>query len=149
MWDVFICHASEDKDLVACPLANRLESAGVKVWLDETALRVGDSLRKGIDEGLARSRYGIVILSPAFFAKTWTQAELGALIAKETLHTQVVLPVWYGMAAQEIRERSLLLADRVAAGGRTVWTRLWLEFLKWSNRRARPPVGSPIHHLPL
>ncbi len=115
MWDVFICHATEDKDSVARPLAKRLESAGVKVWLDETALRLGDSLRKGIDEGLARSRYGIVILSPAFFAKNWTQAELGALTAKETLHTQVVLPVWYGMGSQAIRERSPLLADRVAA----------------------------------
>ncbi len=114
MWDVFICHASEDKDIVARPLAKRLESRGVRVWLDETALRVGDSLRKEIDKGLARSRYGIVILSPAFFAKNWTQAELGALIAKESPDAQVVLPVWYKIRAQEIREKSPLLADRVA-----------------------------------
>jgi TIR domain len=115
MWDVFICHASEDKQVVARPLAERLRSSGVKVWIDETELRIGDSLRKGIDKGLANSRFGIVILSPSFFNKQWTQAELGALISKETLDNNVVLPIWYYVQANDIKKHSPLLADRVAA----------------------------------
>jgi TIR domain len=70
MWDVFISHASEDKDFVR-PLAEVLQKSGLSVWYDEFALKVGDSLRRKIDEGLAKSRYGIVILSHAFFTKNW------------------------------------------------------------------------------
>ena len=50
-WDVFISHASEDKAAVTNPLANSLERAGLRVWLDRQELRLGDSLREKIDEG--------------------------------------------------------------------------------------------------
>ena len=65
-WDIFISHASEDKTKVARPLAEALRKAGVRVWLDEHQLKVGDSLSEKIDEGLSHSRFGAVILSPAF-----------------------------------------------------------------------------------
>ncbi len=55
-WDVFISHASEDKKAVVLPLADALKKAGIKVWLDQQELRIGDSLREKIDEGLAKSR---------------------------------------------------------------------------------------------
>lgn len=67
--DVFICHASEDKDLVARPLAELLRGHGVAVWYDEFSLTVGDSLRRKIDRGLSDSRFGVVLLSPDFFRK--------------------------------------------------------------------------------
>jgi hypothetical protein len=75
-WDIFTSHASEDKVEVARPLANILSTKGMKVWLDESELFVGDRLRAKIDEGLAHSQFGIVILSPSFFSKHWPQAEL-------------------------------------------------------------------------
>ena len=65
-WDVFISHASEDKDDFVRPLAEDLEQRGLRVWFDESTLRVGDSLRRSIDRGLAQSRFGIVVLSPYF-----------------------------------------------------------------------------------
>jgi len=80
--DVFISHASEDKDF-ARPLAEGLRKSGLSVWYDEYALTVGDGLRSKIDEGLAHSTYGIVILSKSFFAKNWPQQELGGLFSKE------------------------------------------------------------------
>ena len=82
-WDIFISHASEDKVEVTRPLANILSTKGIKVWLDESELFVGDSLRGKIDEGLACSQFGIVILSPSFFSKHWPQAELDGLAAQE------------------------------------------------------------------
>jgi hypothetical protein len=82
-WDVFISHASEDKELVARPLSSYLQRAGIKVWLDENELTIGDSLREKIDEGLAQSRFGIVILSKHFLAKEWPQRELNGLVALE------------------------------------------------------------------
>ena len=61
--DVFICHASEDKDEFVRPLAEALRTHHLEVWYDEFALEVGDSLREAIDRGLAASHYGIVVLS--------------------------------------------------------------------------------------
>lgn len=71
MEDVFISHASEDKDAIAADLVIQLNGLRVSTWYDEEQLKVGDSLRQKIDEGLTRARFGIVILSPAFFAKKW------------------------------------------------------------------------------
>ena len=67
--DVFICHASQDKDAVVRPLARELVANQVAVWFDEFELRLGDSLREKIDRGLIESRYGVVVLSPSFFER--------------------------------------------------------------------------------
>jgi hypothetical protein len=68
-WHVFISHASEDKEDIAKPLAGHFIRAGLRVWLDEMELAVGDSIREKIDYGLRNSAYGIVILSPDFLKK--------------------------------------------------------------------------------
>src|SRR5262249_47063162 len=75
-WDVFISHASEDKDEFVRPLAKALEQSGLEVWFDETTLKVGDRLRESIDYGLSRSRFGVVVLSKHFFSKNWPKEEL-------------------------------------------------------------------------
>ena len=112
--DVFISHASEDKEGVARPLSDALNSLGWAVWLDELELKLGDSLSRRIDAALARSRFGVVILSPAFFAKEWPQRELGGLAARElATGVKVILPVWHNVDHQYIAERSPLLADRL------------------------------------
>jgi predicted nucleotide-binding protein len=79
--DVFVSYAFEDKK-VARRLARDLERLGFKVWFDETEITVGDSLRDVIDRGLRSSKFGVVILSPSFFKKSWTQYELDGLLAK-------------------------------------------------------------------
>jgi len=68
-WDVFISHAGEDKESVARPLTRILEEHGLRVWLDENELHIGDSLERKIDEGLAQSRFGVVILSKHFLRR--------------------------------------------------------------------------------
>lgn len=82
VWDVFISHAYEDKEEIARPLANKLAEAGLKVWLDEAELMLGDSLREKIDEGLTNSQFGVIILSRPFFDKRWPKSELNGLFAK-------------------------------------------------------------------
>lgn len=114
-WDAFICHASEDKDALARPLAEALRKEGLRVWYDELTLRVGDSLRRSIDGGLSRSRYGIIVLSPSFFAKEWPQRELDGLFAREVSGQKVILPVWHRVDAEAVRSFSPMLADLVAA----------------------------------
>ena|SRR5215469_3300869 len=114
-WDLFISHASEDKADVAAPLARLLEAAGLRVWLDERELRIGDSLRGQIDDGLGRSRFGVVVLSPRFLEKRWTRNELDALFVTESASETRLLPVWHGVTASELAKHSPLLAGRVAA----------------------------------
>jgi hypothetical protein len=114
-WDVFISHASEDKDIVAFPLAETLTRAGLRVWLDKQELRLGDSLREKIDEGLAESRFGVVILSPNFLAKSWPRKELNGLMAIEEDGRKVILPIWHNITKAILTQYSPILADRLAA----------------------------------
>jgi len=113
-YDAFISHASEDKEEFVRPLADKLNNSGYKIWYDEFELKVGDSLRRSIDRGLANSRYGIVILSSSFFAKNWPQYELDGLVAKEMEGRKVILPIWHKVSKDEVRSYSPSLADKVA-----------------------------------
>lgn len=116
MSTIFISHAAEDKDAVARPLAEALRSKGYDVWYDEYSLKLGDSLRRGMDAGLAKSSFGIVVLSHAFFAKEWPQKELDALTAREAAEgNKLILPVWHRISAQEIGRYSPMLADKLGA----------------------------------
>ena len=71
-WDVFVSYASEDRRHVVDPLVEALCAAQLNVWYDRFELKVGDSLHRKLDEGLSCSNYGIIILSPNFFAKHFT-----------------------------------------------------------------------------
>jgi len=114
MWDIFISHAWEDKEDIARPLAEALTAAGLRVWYDEFELTVGDSLGRSIDRGLKDSRYGVVILSPHFFAKEWPQKELDELSAREIQSVKVILPVWHNVTYDDVLKFSPRLADRLA-----------------------------------
>jgi hypothetical protein len=113
-WDVFISHASEDKETFVRPLAEGLRKCGLRVWFDEFTLKVGDSLRRSIDRGLAHSRFGVVVLSPDFLRKEWPQKELDGLVAREIDGRKVILPVWHNISDDQLRLYSPTLADRVA-----------------------------------
>jgi len=113
-YDVFISHASEDKDEVVRPLAVALKNAGLSVWFDEFELKIGDSLRQKIDKGLANSRFGIVVLSKNFIKKGWTNYELDGIITKVVGGEQVLLPIWHNITKQEVVDFSPSIADKLA-----------------------------------
>jgi len=113
-YDVFISHASEDKDEVVRPLAHALKNEGLTVWYDEFELKIGDSLRRKIDKGLANSKFGIVVLSKDFIKKGWTNYELDGIITKAVSGEQVVLPIWHNITKKEVIDFSPSLADKLA-----------------------------------
>jgi hypothetical protein len=113
-WDVFISHASEDKESVAEPLAQALTGSNLLVWYDQFQLRLGDRLLRSINDGLRESRFGIVVLSPWFFKKHWPQLELDGLAQREEEGQKVILPIWKDVTLQDVRRSSPLLADRIA-----------------------------------
>lgn len=113
-YDVFISHASEDKEDFVRPFVNCLKKNGINVWYDEFELEIGDSLRRAIDNGLKNSRYGIVILSEAFFIKEWPQKELDGLFAREVNGEKVILPIWHKISKNEVLKYSPIIADMLA-----------------------------------
>jgi len=112
-WGAFVCHVTEDKKSFVIALAQELEKFGIRVWLDKFVLKVGDSLRRKVDEGLSKSRYGIVVFSPAFFQKEWPESELDGLFAREMEgKRKVILPIAHGISISELIDRVPLLAGK-------------------------------------
>ena len=141
-WDAFIAHASEDKDAFVQPLAVAL-SKDFRIWYDDFALTVGDSLRRSIDKGLKNSRFGIVVLSKHFFQKEWPQKELDGLTTRERDGTKVILPVWLDVEYKDVANYSPLLADRVAAKAKDGLDRVVTEL-----RTAMMADGSKVNRQP-
>ncbi len=113
-YDVFISHASEDKEEVARPLAEALRKNGLSVWYDEFELKIGDSLRRKIDKGIANSNFGIIVISRDFISKGWTNYELDGLITKAVNGEQTMLPIWHNVTKREVINYSPSLADKLA-----------------------------------
>jgi TIR domain. len=111
-FDIFISHASEDKEIVARPIASFLdENTELTVWYDEFTLNPGDSLSEKIDYGLANSRYGLVVISPAFMSKNWPKKELRGLNALNVEGQNKLIPVWHNVAKEEVISFSPTIAD--------------------------------------
>lgn len=113
-YDFFISHASEDKEDIVRNLAEALRESGFQVWYDEFELKIGDSLRKKIDLGLINSKFGIVIISPSFVRKNWTEYELNGMVAREMNGHKVILPIWHKITKDEVLKFSPTLADKMA-----------------------------------
>jgi len=116
LYDVFVSHASDDKAGFVNALVDALRTVPLMVWFDEFEIGLGDILTKRIDEGLTSSRFGVVVLSKAFFAKKWPRAELDALANKEISGgRKVLLPIWCDIEHDEVAHYSPLLAAKLAA----------------------------------
>ena len=121
--DMFICHASEDKEQIVRPLAELLRLLGYQVWYDEFSLRPGDPLRKTIDLGLSQSAHGVVILSPNFVRKKWANLELDALVQLLAVgRVKRIIPVWHQVEVEDVAKISPLLAGIVG-----ITTRLGID----------------------
>lgn len=109
--DVFLCHAWDDRKETAKELHDLLESRGVKVWFSEKDVVLGTSLLREIDKGLAKSRVGIVLVTPALLKRVQAEGiadkELSALLARDLL-----VPIVHGTTYEALREISPLLGSR-------------------------------------
>ena len=116
-YDVFVSHAWEDKESFVDEFVEELQKQGLKVWYDTERLKLGDKMRQKIDNGLKKSRFGIVILSPNYIDenKYWTKAELDGLFQKETYNDKVIIPIWHNLTKKQVLDFSPIIADRKAA----------------------------------
>jgi hypothetical protein len=109
--DVFLCHAWDDRSGAAKELHDLLESRGVSVWFSEKDVALGTPLLREIDRGLAKSRVGIVLVTPALLRRLASEGiadkELSALLARDLL-----VPIVHDTTYEALREVSPLLGSR-------------------------------------
>ena len=109
--DVFLCHAWDDRKEAAKELHDLLESRGVSVWFSEKDVALGTPLLREIDKGLAKSRVGIVLVTPALLSRVRGEGiadkELSALLARDLL-----VPIVHNTTYEALRNVSPLLASR-------------------------------------
>ena len=109
--DVFLCHAWDDRQGAAKQLHDLLEAAGVKVWFSEKDLALGVPMMRAIDKGLANSRIGLVLVTPALLTRIPKEGvadkELSALLARNQL-----VPIVHNTTYEALREVSPMLASR-------------------------------------
>jgi hypothetical protein len=140
LYDLFICHASEDKDSFVRPLAKALRKEHVEVWYDEFSLKLGDSIRRSLDKGLSQSRFGLVVLSPAFFSKNWPQYELDGLVEREVSGSDtVIIPIWHRVGHEEVARYSPSLANLKSASSEIGIPAIVMKILEVVH-----PQGSPL-----
>jgi len=109
--DFFLCHAWDDRTGAAKELYDLLQSRGVSVWFSERDISLGTPFLREIDKGLAKSKGGIVLVTPALLSRLKGESiadkELSVLLARERL-----IPVVHGTTYEALREISPMLASR-------------------------------------
>lgn len=113
-YDVFISHASEDKEDFVRPLANLLKALGVTVWYDEFSIEFGASISSSIDKGVAYSKAGLVVLSDSFLEKVWTDYEFRGFLMRQMGDGTPILPIWHNLSLDRLKEYSPTLMDKKA-----------------------------------
>lgn len=111
LFDLFLCHAWDDRRGAAKELHDLLEAEGVSVWFSEKNILLGQPFMREIDRGLAKSRAGLVLITPAFLERVdgggVSDKELSELLARDQL-----IPVVHETSYAEVRKVSPLLGSR-------------------------------------
>lgn len=115
-YDVFVSHAWEDKESFVNEFVEELRKLNLKVWYDISQIKWGDSMRAKIDDGLKKSKFGVVVLSPNYIkeGKYWTKAELDGLFQIESINGKTLLPVWHNLTKKEVMAYSPVIASKLA-----------------------------------
>jgi hypothetical protein len=148
MWDVFISHASEDKDSVARPLAIALQTHGLTTWLDAEAMFAHEPLDQRIVDGLRNSQIIVLILSSRFLSKEWTTREMMLALELEAPPRCVVVPLLHNLDDDDIDQVPPILRNRPGVSTReSLETAIVRIVATIRSVRRESPTGW-IHFLP-
>jgi hypothetical protein len=110
--DLFLCHAWDDRNRAAKELHDQLESRGVSVWFSEKDVILGAPLLREIDKGLAKSRIGIVLVTPALLGRLQGEGSISDKELSALLHRDQLVPIVHETTYEALREVSPLLGSR-------------------------------------
>lgn len=110
-YEIFISHASEDKDAIARPLAEALRTRGYHVWFDDFCIRLGDSISRRIEDGLKACSHGVLVCSHAYFTKpSWCKVEMETLLSQRVAG-KILIPIVHEMTFESLRGYSPVLGN--------------------------------------
>ena len=114
-YDVFISYVQSDSSEYVDKLEIALKQYDIQVWRDKSNMRIGQSMTQAIENGLAKSKLAIVVISPNYLHKYWTNFELDGIFSKQGITgEQMILPVWNNVSAEEIASKRPSLANLLA-----------------------------------
>jgi len=110
-YDVFICHASEDKEAFVDPFNAELESKGITAFYDKISIAWGESVVRKINEGLAHSKVGVIVISDDFMKKEWPNTEIDTLINLMINDKKRLLPILHNISYESMAQKYPLIAS--------------------------------------
>ncbi len=111
-YDVFISHASKDKEDYVDLLNAAVKRLGVNIFYDTDVLSWGDNWKQMILDGTQKSEFAIIVISKNFFGREWTERELTEFLARQNENKQkIVLPLLHGISLDELKEKYPELGD--------------------------------------
>ena len=112
LYDVFISHATADKEPFVDSLRAGLRRLNINVWYDADEIDWGDNLKAKIFNGLDKCRFGIVVISSEFLGRAWTEMELNELLQRQDKSGQkTILPLLYNLTVDEMKNRYPILEN--------------------------------------
>ena len=111
-FDVFVSHANDNKAEFVNALTAGLSRLGISIWYDANILDWGDNWKLQIANGLKKCRFGIVVISPEFLGREWTEKELNELLQRQNdSGEKVILPILYKMTIDDLKKSYPRVAD--------------------------------------
>lgn len=111
-YDVFISHASKDKNVYVDSLNAAVRKLGLNIFYDTDVLSWGDNWKQVILDGTKSSEFAIIVISNNFFDREWTERELEEFLSLQNEnHQKIVLPLLYGISLDELKEHYPELGD--------------------------------------
>ena len=111
-FDVFVSHANDNKEEFVNALTAALSRLGISIWYDANILDWGDNWKLQIVNGLKKCRFGIVVVSPEFLGREWTEKELNELLQRQNeAGEKVILPLLYKLTISDMKKQYPQLAD--------------------------------------
>ena len=102
-YSVFVSHSSEDKIEYVEDLVNEIKNLGISVFYDQDVITWGDNLKEKIDFGLKNCQLAVIIISPSYFGREWTEYELKVLLERQDAEkTKLILPILYKTSKEEL-----------------------------------------------
>lgn len=111
-YDVFISHASKDKEALIEELYQSLQKLGISIFYDKEALEWGDKWKERILNGTKKAEFAIIVISENFFDREWTERELSEFLNRQNRNGQkLILPIVHNITMQQLQEKYPNVAD--------------------------------------
>ena len=109
---VFVSHSSEDKVDYVDDLVEEIKALGITVFYDTDVISWGDNLKERIDIGLKTCELAVIVISPSYFGREWTEYEIQMLLQRQSSEkTKLIMPILYNTTKEEFVKHYPLLKD--------------------------------------